>query len=185
VNVRRKMQAPAGLAAMRWLRAAAIVCALAVTGTLTITSPAHAETIRQYENDWFGGCMDSSGQGRQQAHAVGCNSGAFQKWRVQTISTTETPQELVFLRNVASADYCLDSHGTGDQDVMMIRCNGGVYQMWEVFRVGEDRVFKSWGSWKQGRTHKCIWEDGTWNGQPLQMRDCDLGDRGQQWSVVS
>jgi ricin-type beta-trefoil lectin protein len=156
--------------------------ALAVAGTLISASPAHAETIRQYENNHFGGCMDAGGNGQRQARSIGCNAGNYQKWRVQTIAQNETPQEMVYLRNVAS-DYCLDSNGTGSLDVMLKSCNGGRTQRWEVFLVGARRVFKSWDRWKTSGTHKCIWEDGTWTGQPLELPTC-TSTGAQLWNVV-
>lgn len=170
------------LAPLRWLGTVAIMSALAVAGTLMSAGPAHAETIRQYKNDWFGHCMDAGGNGQRQARGISCNSGNYQKWRVQTIAQNETPQEMVYLRNVGS-DYCVDSNGSGALHVMMKSCNGGRAQRWEVFRVGDHRVFKSWDRWKNSGTHKCIWEDGTWRGQPLELVTC-TSTGAERWNVV-
>lgn len=120
----------------------AIIAALTVAATISISSPAWADGYATYENYRSLKCLDSNRSGDVYTH--GCNGGNNQSWYLQFISGTSH-----YLKNRATG-RCLDANSSND--VYTLSCNGGTNQRWRRVRPAN----KVYGQWINVQTGKCL-----------------------------
>ncbi|MEU0208449.1 RICIN domain-containing protein [Streptomyces canus] len=120
----------------------AIIAALTVAASISISSPASAANYASYENRRTTVCLDSNSAGS--AYTQGCNSGYNQDWDLQFISGTSW-----YLKN-RETGRCLDANSANS--VYTLSCNGGTNQRWR--RVYPDS--SSYGQWINVQTGKCL-----------------------------